>query len=99
MRIISRFHIRNDGNKEVARVEISINDASELPEKDGGIPGVIIDEGSIAWDIDTGDFYGMKETGVWKKQGDDDSSVSTSSLNLNRTIDFPEGIPEDYTES
>jgi hypothetical protein len=85
MRVLSRKHIRySDDNKDVARFEISVNSASELPAKDGGIPGAIIDEGSIAWDIDTGDFYGMKESGVWKKQGDDEESSSVSSLSLNR---------------
>lgn len=68
MTVMTRKHIRNDENgKDVAIVFIAVADASELPAKDG-IPNVIINEGSGAWDISTGDTYGFKDSGGWTKQ-------------------------------
>lgn len=48
-------------------MDIAVDSASELPANDY-FPGHIIAMGSIAWDISTGDFYGMGSDGTWVVQ-------------------------------
>ena len=48
----------------VVRMEIDVDSAEELPAKDY-FSGRTLYQGSIAWDISTGDFYGMTSTGDW----------------------------------
>ena len=52
--------------KMVGVAEISVASSSELATSNGNY---IFTEGSIAWDISTGDFYGL-EGGTWHKQND-----------------------------
>lgn len=49
-----------------ARVEIAVDSASELVTE---YKGIAFTQGSIAWDISTGDFYGLDSNGNWNKQG------------------------------
>ena len=67
--ILERKHIRVDSTtgKEVIRAVISVATSSELPSKTG-IDNTILDEGSRAWDISTGDEYGFTNDGQWHKQ-------------------------------
>lgn len=53
--------------ESVERMEIDVDTASELPAVDA-FAGKIIAQGSIAWDISTGDFYGMGSDGQWVVQ-------------------------------
>lgn len=65
--------IRYDSTAErcVNRVEIDVDTASDLPDADD-IEGILLYQGSIAWDISTGDFYGLKSNGTWVKQNGGD---------------------------
>lgn len=65
MLIIRNFvAVMGGGDKQLIRAEISIEDESELvPETDT----YIFADGSIAWNIKTGKFYGIAG-GVWYKQ-------------------------------
>lgn len=51
----------------VIRAEIFCDTAADLPAADAPNEGELA-QGSIAWDISTGDFYGLKSTGEWINQ-------------------------------
>lgn len=53
--------------ESVERMEIDVDTASDLPAADD-FEGKLIAQGSIAWDISTGDFYGMQGDGTWVVQ-------------------------------
>lgn len=56
----------NTNNPKVyARCEIAVDAASELATTVGRYT---LTEGSLAWDISTGDIYGLKSNGTWVKQ-------------------------------
>ncbi len=59
--------IKYENNKSVMRMEIDVDSAEELPAKDY-FSGRTLYQGSIAWDISTGDLYGFKSTGEWVNQ-------------------------------
>ena len=48
-------------------VEIDCDTSSDLPTATE-LPGRVLGQGSVAWDISTGDFYGLNSSGVWIKQ-------------------------------
>ena len=56
-------------------VEIAVDSAEDLVTAHKGIN---FTQGSIAWDISTGDFYGLTSTGDWVKQGASDDSDDTT---------------------
>lgn len=67
MTFISKKHIRYDENQnEVVLAIIAVANASELPSPTS-IPGTVLHEASGAWDITTGDKYGLRGTS-WVKQ-------------------------------
>lgn len=51
----------------ISRMEIDVDTAEELPVK---IKGVKLGQGSIAWCINDGEFYGMNSEGEWINQGE-----------------------------
>ena len=59
--------IKYENNKPVMRMEIDVDSAEELPDIDD-FSGRIMYMGSVAWDISTGDFYGLTSTGEWVLQ-------------------------------
>lgn len=63
----SRKHIKYENGRDVIIAMISVASASELPAPDA-IDGLHFHEGSGAWDISTGDEYGMLANGTWQKQ-------------------------------
>ena len=63
----------------VERMEICVDTASDLPTVNS-IPGCKIAQGSIAWDVSTGDFYGMSSTGDWINQSGGANAVQTLEL-------------------
>lgn len=72
--VLTRKHIRydeSDGTKrDVVLAFIAVGSASELPDIDE-IDGLLLHEGSGAWDISTGVTYGLKvinSTGSWIPQ-------------------------------
>ena len=60
------LELKIDGTN-VERMEIDVDTASDLPAADD-FEGKLIAQGSIAWDISTGDFYGMQGDGTWVVQ-------------------------------
>ena len=56
--------IKYENNLSVVRMEIDIDSAEELPETNY-FSGRTLSQGSIAWDISTGNFYGMTSLGEW----------------------------------
>lgn len=65
--IRSENFIEYENGLSVVRVEIDIDSADELPEVDY-FSGRKLYQGSIAWDISTGSFYGLTSTGDWVLQ-------------------------------
>ena len=49
------------------RAEIMVDSSSDLTTTVGA--GTLT-AGSIAWDVSTGDFYGLDSDGTWHKQGE-----------------------------
>lgn len=49
-----------------ARAEIAVDNVSDLTTT---LNDYVFTAGSIAWDISTGDFYGLNSSGTWVKQG------------------------------
>lgn len=47
--------------------EINCDTAADLPQKRFE-PNKELMQGSLAWDIATGDFYGLNSSGTWVKQ-------------------------------
>lgn len=68
----------HSSGRSVNRVEIDVDSASDLPAADD-IDGILLYQGSIAWDISTGDFYGLKSDGTWYKQDGTGAYVPDSS--------------------
>lgn len=54
-------------NQKLARVEVSVTAASELIGVTSGF-GYEWKDGSLGWDITTGDFYALKADGTWYNQ-------------------------------
>ena len=53
--------------KNLVLVEMALDSSVDLPEVDYQT-GQILAQGSIAWDISTGDFYGLNSSGSWINQ-------------------------------
>lgn len=53
------------GNVNHIRAEIAVDSASDLATE---CASGVFTQGSIAWDIETGDFYGLDSSGEWVKQ-------------------------------
>lgn len=61
--------IKYEGNTNYVRYEFDIDAASELSGLAAAVdPGTTIAQGSIAWVIGTGEFYGMTAAGNWVNQ-------------------------------
>lgn len=83
--VMSRKFLRYENELSVERMEICVDAASDLPPADG-ITGCKIAQGSIAWDVSTGDFYGMSSTGDWINQSGGANAVQTLELTAD---DYP----------
>ena len=61
-------NVEDDGElKCLVRVELCVDSSADLPAVDYK-SGQLLAQGSIAWDISTGDFYGLTSTGEWVNQ-------------------------------
>lgn len=56
-----------EDNRNLIRAEIECDTAADLPGIDD-YPGKRLSMGSVAWDISTGDFYGLNSSGEWINQ-------------------------------
>lgn len=54
---------------KIVIADIQVDKESELPSEDG-FAGYLLYQGSIAWVIETGEFFAMDSNGVWYKQGE-----------------------------
>jgi hypothetical protein len=71
-------------------MEICVDTASDLPTVNS-ITGCMIAQGSIAWDVSTGDFYGMTSTGEWVNQSGNANTAQTLELTAE---DYPVAVAE-----
>lgn len=55
-------------------IEVDCDTSSDLPTATE-LEGRILAQGSVAWDISTGDFYGLNSSGVWIKQTGSEESA------------------------
>jgi len=76
--------------RSLNRVELCVDSASELPAVDA-FDNMLLAQGSIAWDVSTGDFYGLGSDGTWYKQDgtgayepDSDAAPNLNIGSLNR---------------
>ena len=92
--VMSRKFLQYENELSVERMEIGVDAASDLPSADG-ITGCKIAQGSIAWDISTGDFYGMTSTGNWVNQSGGANAVQTLELTAE---DYPVAVESEVTE-
>lgn len=60
-----------DESTSVVIAEIAVDTKTELPTADG-ISGRTLSQGTLAWEISTGDFYGLGSDGKWVNQGTGD---------------------------
>ena len=77
--VMSRKFLRYENELSVERMEICADTASDLPTVNS-ITGCMIAQGSIAWDVSTGDFYGMTSTGDWINQSVNANTAQTLEL-------------------
>lgn len=56
-----------DDPNAVIIAELAVDAKTELPEADG-IEGRILAQGTLAWEISTGEFYGLRSNGTWVNQ-------------------------------
>lgn len=88
--IMKQIFLRYEGEKSVERMEICVDTASDLPTVNS-IAGCKIAQGSIAWDVSTGDFYGMSSAGEWVNQSGGANAVQTLELTAE---DYPVAVAE-----
>ena len=88
--VMNRKFLNFNGEASVERMEICVDTASDLPSADG-INGCKIAQGSIAWDVSTGDFYGLKSDGTWVNQYGGANAVQTLELTAD---DYPVAVAE-----
>lgn len=96
----------NDGNQHII-ADLMIDSASELPSQE--YAGYVLDMGSIAWDVSTGDFYALNSEGTWYKQdgsgaytpdeepAESNASLLSSPLNLGKGVENEPDITEGTT--
>ena len=69
--VIKELFVRNieEGGelKSLVRAQLCVDSSDDLPAVDYKT-GQILAQGSIAWDISTGDFYGLNSSGSWINQ-------------------------------
>ena len=65
IKIISRVTDSTKGNTINIRAKLAVDSAADLAANLNNYHFVL---GSIAWDVSTGDIYGIDSTGTWHKQ-------------------------------
>lgn len=73
--------IKFENGLSVERMELDVDTAAELPEADF-LSGHKLYMGSIAWVIETSEFYAMMSDGTWVNQGEgaEPSALDTASF-------------------
>ena len=93
--VMSRKFLQYENELSVERMEICVDTASDLPTVNS-ITGCKIAQGSIAWDVSTGDFYGMSSAGDWINQSGGANAVQTLELTAD---DYPVAVESEVAES
>jgi len=68
--------IEFDEEISVERMEIDVDNADEIPAVDF-FEGKRLHQGSIAWVISTGEFYGLNGDGEWINQSNPDTATAS----------------------
>ena len=84
-------------NLSLTRAEMFCDTASDLPAVDE-IGGCLLDMGSIAYDIATGDFYVLNSDGEWKNSQGEEVNVSLNSSALDEQIIQIKGAYDEENE-
>ena len=92
--VMSREFLQYENELSVERMEICADTASDLPTVNS-ITGCKIAQGSIAWDVSTGDFYGMSSAGEWVNQ----SGASTAQTLEMTAEDYPVAAESEVAEN
>lgn len=69
--------IKFEGGLSVERMEIDVDTADELPAPDY-FEGKRLHQGSIAWVISTGEFFGLNGDGEWINQSNPDTATASA---------------------
>ena len=84
-------------NLSLTRAEMFCDTSDDLPAVDD-IDGCILDMGSIAYDIATGDFYVLNSDGEWKNSQREEVNVSLNSSALDEQIIQIKGADDEENE-
>lgn len=84
-------------NLSLTRAEMFCDTAEDLPAVDD-IDGFLLDMGSIAYDIATGDFYVLNSDGEWKNSQGEEVNVSLNSSALDEQIIQIKGADDEENE-
>lgn len=93
--VMSRKFLQYENELSVERMEICVDTASDLPTVNS-ITGHKIAQGSIAWDVSTGDFYGLKSDGTWVNQSGGANTAQTLELTAD---DYPVAVESEVAEN
>ena len=107
----SEFIRFDSQGRSVERLELALDTSADLPGTQNGevvASGRVATQGSIAWDISTGDFYGLNSSGEWINQNgtgtyNSDVAQNLSVSDINRTVtqpvsDITDIIPDEESE-
>ena len=100
----SEFIRFDSQGRSVERLELDLDTSADLPGAQNGevaVSGRVAVQGSIAWDISTGDFYGLKSDGAWCKQDGTDASSNDAAPSVEPGRDMrklSEEVNEDIAE-
>ncbi|WP_028519174.1 hypothetical protein [Ruminococcus flavefaciens] len=56
-----------ENERSVVVAELAVDEKTDLPLP-GGISGRVLSQGTLAWEITTGDLYGLTSEGTWINQ-------------------------------
>lgn len=62
------IEVSSSDTKKHIIAEIHVDNSAELPSREYG--NFILEMGSLAHDVSTGDFYAIDSNGIWKKQNE-----------------------------
>lgn len=80
-------------NLSLTRAEMFCDTSDDLPAVDA-IQNCILDMGSIAYDIATGDFYVLNSDGEWKNSQGEETNVSLNASVSDNTRQLSEPVPD-----
>ena len=73
----SEEFVRFEDGKAVVRAVLEVASPEEIPTIDG-IEGRILHQGSLAWDVTSGEVYALSSGGTWSKQPKGTASLAAA---------------------